>query len=81
MQLQFKRNNIAGKGMQLSVGAIQLNLNRLSTLFNYQCGNARIHFTNEFAVGELKLQSSGLESIITLYLFLRLLLHNLMRIR
>lgn len=61
MQLQFKRNNIAGKGMQLSVGAIQLNLNRLSTLFNYQCGNARIHFTNEFAVGELKLQSSGLE--------------------
>lgn len=61
MQLQFKRNNIAERGMQFSVGMIQLNLNRLNTIFNYQCENVMVQFTNDVSVGELKLQSSGLD--------------------
>lgn len=61
MQLQFKRNNIADMGMQFSVGMIQLNLNRLNTIFNYQCENVMVQFTNDVSVGELKLQSSGLD--------------------
>ena len=61
MKLEFKRNNISSIGVQFSVGIFHMNLNKLNTLFDYQCENAKVQFTNDFSVNEFKLQSLGLE--------------------
>lgn len=60
MQLQFKRNNIAEIGMSFSIGNVKMNLNRLNTLFEYQCENAMIRFTDDITLSELRLRSVGL---------------------
>lgn len=61
MELVFKRNNIANTGMQFSIGIFHMNLNKLSTLFDYQCENAKVQFTDDLSLSELRLQSTGLE--------------------
>ena len=61
MQLQFKRNNIAERGMRFAIGGFVMNYNRVNTLFDYQYENAKIQFTDDLSLSELRLQSTGLE--------------------